>query len=457
MGLVDAKEFRNIQKDITYKKTLVVRRGPISFEYKPFDVSFESSCEFKNSNKNDLTASAFNKTKAATVKIYNVQEDEDTYLLKYVEPCPKVEWAGELNRDRHFVVNTVSDDKENLQVIVFNPNHGQGKFHNMTSNRLQNVFLYYRKVGDLHWSKARTEITKNDGSADSLVIDFAAEYAYGEETDYGYSSLKWALANKVPEGTYEIRISSECDQLGGPADMDLYSTPILSGIIDLTPPEQYGRALPLRDSILVGEEITVLFTEPVQCEAFDLLVTVDDIGVELDRSDPPIQIVCDGRKVGFQIDPTQINVEDWIGKSFTVEMGKISTGNVESKSNIFDFNGNAIKQNVKFEKTFADIDLDKASVSFTVTLNEMNQCDDVSSQICADEVKEKIVSLLILNSGDGKRIEVESVSKLQEEGTVTAKVKILSTDLAGNGRMLRHGDTSSNTTHSWSLQSATES
>ena len=212
--------------------------------------------------KNDLTASIFDETKSVTKKLYNFQED-DNYLIKFVEPCPKVEWAGELNRDRHFVVNTNSDDQENLEVIVFNPSHGQSKLYNMTSNRLQNVFLYYREIGDLQWSKARTEVINDDGNPDSYTIDFAAEYAYEEESGYGYSSLKWALANKVPEGTYEIRVNSECDQLGGPADLDLYSTPIISGIIDLTRPEQYGRALPLRESVLVGEEMAVVFTEPV--------------------------------------------------------------------------------------------------------------------------------------------------------------------------------------------------
>merc|ERR1712038_288258 len=538
MGLVDAKEFRNIQKDITYKKTLVVRRGPISFEYKPFDVSFESSCEFKNSNK----------TKAATVKIYNVQEDEDTYLLKYVEPCPKVEWAGELNRDRHFIVNTNSHDKENLQVIVFNPNHGQGKFHNMTSDRLQNVFLYYRKVGDLLWSKARTEVTNDDGSPDSLALDFAAEYAYDEESDYGYSSMKWALANKVPEGTYEIRVDAECKETsGGPEDMDLSSTPIISGVIDLTPPEQYGRALPLRDSVLVGEEISVMFTEPVRCEAFDLRITAnlalavcgqstkcnappeqvpknslhavrccseenmtgiegwlkndgcsvwsksrlldqrcdrnesyedaeaicemnggrlctkDELEnncargggccekndlvwssdpvttLELDRHDPQIQIVCDGRKVGFQIDPAKINVEDWIGLTFTVEMGQMSTA---SKSNIFDMNGNQIGRNVKFTKTVGNIDLNRATTSFTVTLSDIGNCSDVTSEACINEVKNKIASLLVLSSNDQSRIEVERVTSTSKS-SVDARIKILPDNAEDSTRMLRRGETSS--------------
>lgn len=219
--------------------------------------------------------------------------------------------------------------------------------------------------------------------------------------------------------------------------MDVYSTPILSGVIDLTRPEQYGHALPLRESVLVGEEIDVVFTEPVRCEAFDLLVTVDNIGVELDRNDPPIQIVCDGRKVGFQIDPTQINVEDWIGMSFTVEIGKINTGNIESKSNVFDLNGNGIERNVKFEKTFTSIDLNQASTSFTVILNNMTHCSNLGSQMCSDDVKNKITTLLMLNTSDQNRIEVESVS--QESGsTVSARIKMLPSD-KNTGRMLRQG------------------
>jgi len=123
------------------------------------------------------------------------------------------------------------------------------------------------------------------------------------------------------------------------------------------------------------------------------------------------------------IDPTKINVEDWVGMTFTVEIGKIK----DSKSNVFDLNGNAIEKNVKFEKTFANIDLNQASTSFTVTLNNINNCSNVTSQICSDEIKDKIKSDLGLNSNDSVRVEVESVS--QAPGSpLTAKIKILPTN-----------------------------
>jgi len=183
--------------------------------------------------------------------------------------------------------------------------------------------------------------------------------------------------------------------------------------------------------------------------------------VELDRNDPPIQISCDGRKVGFQIDPAQINVEDWIGAKLTVEMGKINTAGIESPSNVFDMNGNPIARNVKFEKTVGNIDLDQASTSFTVTLKQMSNCADVSSEVCLGEIKDKIQSLLKLSNNDYNRIEVETVSDASTNGSgesVSARIRILPADTT---RRLRHqggiSATVSNTKHSVGLFRALKS
>ena len=60
-----------------------------------------------------------------------------------MKPCPKVEWAGELKRDRYFIVSTNSDDEENLSVTVFNPNYSEMNFHGMASDRLTfSIFLF---------------------------------------------------------------------------------------------------------------------------------------------------------------------------------------------------------------------------------------------------------------------------------------------------------------------------
>merc|ERR1712038_2157468 len=156
-----------------------------------------------------------------------------------------------------------------------------------------------------------------------------------------------------------------------------------------------------------------------------------------DRHDPPIQIVCDGRKVGFMIDPTQIDVESWIGSEISVEMGKIG---VNSLSNIFDVNGNPVARNVKFEKKLAGIDLHQASTEFTVTLNEVEYCSEVTNEACINEVKNKIASLLVLNSSDQSRIQVLSVENVTE-GIVSARIRMLPAEQESgetSRKLLRH-------------------
>mmetsp|Transcript_27302 Transcript_27302/g.27697 ORF Transcript_27302/g.27697 Transcript_27302/m.27697 type:complete len:114 (+) Transcript_27302:75-416(+) len=41
--------------------------------------------------------------------------------LEFVEPCPKIDWAGEFNRDQSFLMNSFSDNADNLKIKVMNP------------------------------------------------------------------------------------------------------------------------------------------------------------------------------------------------------------------------------------------------------------------------------------------------------------------------------------------------
>eukprot|EP00594_Rhizosolenia_setigera_P006684 CAMPEP_0178953090 /NCGR_PEP_ID=MMETSP0789-20121207/8220_1 /TAXON_ID=3005 /ORGANISM="Rhizosolenia setigera, Strain CCMP 1694" /LENGTH=524 /DNA_ID=CAMNT_0020634299 /DNA_START=3551 /DNA_END=5126 /DNA_ORIENTATION=- len=336
-------------------------------------------------------------------------------------------WGGELKRDRRFVVNTLSHDTENLQISVFNPNHGIKSFQQMVDqDRLQKVLLYYRELGQLHWSVARTEIEKESGELSSEETDFAATYA--DETSYGYIKMKWALANILSEGVYEIKVETQCDPLGGPDDIDMFSTTSLSGTIDLTPPEQYGQALPFKKSVLIGEEIVVVFSEPILCEkpfTFDLQVKIEGTDYILDKEE--LQVVCEGRKIGFQIDPTVgIDVESVLGKSFSVEIGKVGA---DSLSNIFDINGNPIDDNIRVEKSFADIDLNQASTYFTFTKSEV-ECSNFTDSA----MKTEVMNLLALDASDEERIQVGPV-KCIGDNAVESKITIVPP--AGKRRGLR--------------------
>lgn len=348
----------------------------------------------------------FNGILGKTVQLYNVLEKDGNKTvkkIKFVEPCPKVEWAGEIKLDNSFVVNSESDEDEFLVVTVFNPNHGEKKFFDMTSDRLKSVKLKYRRLGDLHWSVALTK--------DSKDVDFSKEYA--NEDDYGFSWIKWRLpgtGGSKDAAAYEIKVETKCDQLGGPADFDGFSSPIISGVIDLQPPEVYGKPLPLRDFVLIGEEITVIFSESLQCESplsFDIQLDVD--GVDKDTFALPwdkhmLQVVCEERKIGIQIDLTQLpnsDISPFFGKTFTLEIGKIDTDPLaRSVSHVYDKNGNAMENNVIVEKVFANVQLDEAAASFTLTLNDHTACENrtLSTGLSETAIMDEILGALSLSS-----------------------------------------------------------
>jgi len=109
----------------------------------------------------------------------------------------------------------------------------------------------------------------------------------------------------VPEGAYEIVVKSICGDIGGPSGfLSFWETPI-EGVLDWTRPEQYGNPLPLRNDVIVGEEIVVVFSEPLDCSfpfSFEMQVTIfmnvpnlDSIELEKDNQ----KVICEGRKIGF--------------------------------------------------------------------------------------------------------------------------------------------------------------
>ena len=393
---------------------------------------------------NDLTGAIFDTGKNTALDLFNRLEGEDENVQKFIEfiePCPKVQWAGELNRDRSFTINTESDNQDHLVVTVFNPNSAKGSFSSMISGRLEKVNLNYRRKGDLPWNLAMNGTRKE--------LDFACQDCEDVEDSYGYVSMNWLIAGIVSEGIYEIKVGTQCDFLGGLDDIDMFDAPILTGVIDLTRPEQYGKPLPFHDQVIIGEEMSVIFTEAIDCGipySFDIKVIIEDtpysFGIE------ELQVICQGHKIGFQIDPTVgiKNIEAVMGKVVKVEIGNIPTA---TNGNVFDVNGNSLdplRGNIKFEKTLANLNLDEASTSFTVTLGNVN-CTEVSGQILTNELKEKIAVIL---ETDATQIEVTGIKCLDgNKIAATVKISPSSTSSSSSGvesssRRLRRESSSKN-------------
>lgn len=131
--------------------------------------------------------------------------------LKWIEPCPAVQWAGELKRDQTFLRNTLSSNKDSLTVTIFNPKHHE---KNSTfvekvvpNGRLEKISFLYRKQGTSIWrhGKMRSEMGLTD-----------MDFAQSEESDYGFISLDWYIGDGLlQDASYEVMIEAECEKIAG--------------------------------------------------------------------------------------------------------------------------------------------------------------------------------------------------------------------------------------------------
>ena len=94
------------------------------YEFDPVKLTLKSVCE------SDMD----NNKRTVSVLLSNSADVNGNPKLKWLEPCPRVEWAGDLRRDRTFLVNTLSNDSSKIKVKVFNPSASKEKksFNDMT-------------------------------------------------------------------------------------------------------------------------------------------------------------------------------------------------------------------------------------------------------------------------------------------------------------------------------------
>ncbi len=361
-----------------------------------------------------------------TVKLTNKEDEDGNPVVEWVQPCPAIRWAGDLNRDRGFLVNSQSETRDKLSVTVHNVEPGSFSSKKL-NGRLENVNFKYRKVGSLYWTKALT--VDKDGV--DQPMDFAGDIVIdGEiENSYGYATLDWNIEPRlVKQGMYEVMVEAVCTKLpGAPSELNKYETEVLSGVIDFKPPKQYGEALPLREEIIPGEEIVVVFDEALDCSkpfSFDVQMTIQDFSTPL--SNDHLQITCEGRKIGFQINKSLgiIQFDDIVGKTFDVEIGRIGDDSPDDNY-LYDVNGNPLEYNVEFSRSFANVNLSSASTSFRLLVSNY-PCKKESFMVRdGDGISKDIANEIASAAGltDSSRITMHDVS-CRSDQRVTAKVHI---------------------------------
>lgn len=477
-SLFESRIYFSVASGVTIKKTLTIKKGSRMYINKPIRLTYESACMDDASlyvplqvcnltscdNLNFLTlflSSLFlfyirindmtvalsgclddvpvglpdsTVANTQTISLYNTLDKKNKEIIKFIEPCPTISWAGPLSRDRKFVVNTKSteDEKENLKVTISNHDFGTSTLKSKvddTTNRLEHIFMRWRRLGEGEADWLPALINLGDGAVE---IDYGATYA--SEDSYGYSTLDWY--HRGIEGKYEIMVETKCNPpLGGPAELDTFRETILSGVIDVTRPERYGDPLPLRDEVLLGEEVAIVFTEPLDCgRPFTFEIAVDVIGTNYTFDNDNLHLICEGRKIAFQIDPGQVlEPEDLMGQTFSVTLGSI---NYKSKA-VKDLHGNELESNIYFERSFANLDLSAASTAFDFTLEGM-ACSDGTVASLANEIKEEIAD--ILEMADSERISIIHLACHDGKQEVKANIVISPIERRKLKRVLRPSD-----------------
>jgi len=420
-----------LYKEQPIQRQVRVTRGLTGYEYKPVKFALRSACEFAMDYE----------TEPVVETLYNYVRDGENGVpeprLKWLEPCPAIQWAGELKRDRSFLINSLSKDPGYLHVKIFNPLGGRGtKLKGMKdpNGRVLDVLLRYRKHGEVNWKKAMSEV---GGGTKLYEMDFVHESTAENiptvvEDVFGYIGMDWYIGGgTIVDGTYEIVVEVQCTDVGGPDEFKFYRNDMITGILDRTKPEQYGKALPLKEEILFGEDIVVMFTEDIDCSfpyTFDILVDVEDdedADTDLKLEKGQLHIICEGRQIRFQVDYTQIDLDLIQGRQFEVYIGKVG---VESKSYVADKNGNPldlITGFIRFEKKFAAIDARRTLTEFV--LSKEDPSIDCSNNNNGTIASNELVSNLSALTGfsDPSRLRLSDVQCYQSDSTIHAKVEIL--------------------------------
>lgn len=402
-----------LHNDKSVTKQIAIKRGYNKYEFPKLQLTLKSKCEADMNVRQNQIDGLY-----TTITLSNALNEKGEQVLKWMEPCPEVHWAGELNRDRHFLINTRTTDS--LPVQIFNPRASSGKnITNLsTDGPLKEILFKYRPIGTKAWT---TGLTKTPTET-SVTMNYL--HLFVHEDDYGISSLDWQLQGRVNEGNYEIVLETKCDIQVGPDEVKGFQENIITGTYDITRPKQYGQPAPLRQDIIIGEEISIYFNEEMWCQepySFDMEIKIVGTNYNLTKED--LLINCSGKKLGFQFDLSgKIEPSEIVGKEFAVEIGKL-----------MDRNSNLMDDNIRFSKRFANLDLSGASTKFMFSMDNTT-CTKESVEAQSDDVKIAIASMIGMDS-----IERLKVSRLscQDNSTVTATAEIISLEFAEVRHLLK--------------------
>ena len=129
---------------------------------------------------------------------------------------------------------------------------------------------------------------------------------------------------------------------------------------------------------------------------------------------------CEGRTIGLHMRLGSINYALILGKDFEIEIGRIGK---DSLSYVSDSNGNNLESNVKFQRSFANINLITASSSFRLLLEDFPcASNETGEDTISDQIAQEILSLGGLSNDN--RITIDEVTCNNKKKRARSQVQI---------------------------------
>ncbi|EJK48096.1 hypothetical protein THAOC_33136, partial [Thalassiosira oceanica] len=266
--------------------------------FDPINLFLRSSCMGDEENPITVTATAFNHV-----------DDDGTKSIMFTPPCPAIQWAGSMAKERRFLfgINTLDHLKMHIDLSIFNLDYVNRQLFDRSvlndnipseEKRLERVALLYRRSRDMGpW---------NIGLLPSgQPMDFSVQ---GLENELGHVKLQWDVSG-IGDSQYEIKVQSVCTDLGGSPDNEFYDTDTIELILDQDPPSIFSKPqVKLIGSIdkVQDEEFGLSFTEPLFCNepyTFGLNVTlsIDETDKALSHGNG-IKVICEGKMIRYRFE-----------------------------------------------------------------------------------------------------------------------------------------------------------
>jgi hypothetical protein len=192
-------------------KTLIVRRGPLHYDYDSILLIFKSPCD------DDIVDSVY-------ISVY--------FIPTCTQPIVQVP-------DDKWTLNNIFRDTMNVIISGYDYNFGG----------LKNITLQYKPSSSSAWTILETFHLDPPTSSDKII-----------PSNQPYIEYIWNM-RQLPDGPYDIRAVSRCS---APRHSDaLISSPVNRGLADRVNPAPFGNPSPADGILSPNDEISIQFNEPI--------------------------------------------------------------------------------------------------------------------------------------------------------------------------------------------------